>query len=84
MLFTHQMLIPNLSAAAMRPLAHVAGTGAALLGMIPGVVGSILGGLVDDRFDGTVTPLSLAFAASAVVAVATWALLTRAEPVPVA
>lgn len=76
-LFTHQMLIPNLNAAAMRPLAQVAGTGAALLGMIPGVVGSILGGLIDDRFDGTVTPLSWAFLVAGLVAVAAWAATAR-------
>lgn len=77
MLFGHQMLIPNLNAAAMRPLSHVAGIGSAILGMVPGVVGAILGGLIDDRFDGTVTPLSVAFAVSTVVAFAAWSLTAR-------
>lgn len=77
MLFGHQMLIPNLNAAAMRPLSHMAGIGAAILGMVPGVFGAILGGLIDDRFDGTVTPLSVAFAVSTVVAFAAWALTGR-------
>lgn len=76
-LFTHQMLIPNLNAAAMRPLASVAGTGSALLGMIPGVVGSVLGGVIDARFDGTVTPLSLAFLAAALIAIAAWSTTVR-------
>lgn len=77
MLFGHQMLIPNINAAAMRPLSHVAGTGAAILGMVPGVLGSILGGLIDDRFDGTVTPLSVAFAISTLVAFAAWSATGR-------
>jgi DHA1 family bicyclomycin/chloramphenicol resistance-like MFS transporter len=77
MLFGHQMLIPNLNAAAMRPLSHVAGTGAAILGMVPGVLGAILGGVIDDRFDGTVTPLSVAFAISTLVAFATWSATAR-------
>ncbi len=77
MLFGHQMLIPNLNAAAMRPLSHMAGIGAAILGMVPGVFGAILGGLIDDRFDGTVTPLSVAFAVSTVVAFGAWALTGR-------
>ena len=77
-LFTHQMLIPNLNAAAMRPLASVAGTGAALLGMIPGVVGSVLGGVIDARFDGTVTPLSLAFLGAGIIAVVAWSTTARA------
>jgi DHA1 family bicyclomycin/chloramphenicol resistance-like MFS transporter len=76
-LFGHQMLIPNLNAAAMRPLAHVAGTGAAILGMVPGVLAAIIGGLIDARFDGTVTPLSLAFVASTIVAFAAWAATAR-------
>src|SRR5690606_8717679 len=42
-LFTQQMLIPNLNAAAMKPLAQVAGTGAAILGMVPGVLGAVIG-----------------------------------------
>ena len=36
-LFTVQMLLPNLTSAAMRPLAHVAGTAAAIFGVVPGV-----------------------------------------------
>jgi MFS transporter, DHA1 family, multidrug resistance protein len=77
MLFGHQMLIPNLNAAAMRPLSHMAGIGAAILGMVPGVGGAIVGGLIDDRFDGTVTPLSVAFAVSTAVAFAAWSLTGR-------
>lgn len=77
-LFTHQMLLPNLNAAAMRPFASVAGTGSALLGMIPGVLGSVLGSVIDARFDGTVTPLSLAFLAAALIAIAAWSATGRA------
>ncbi|NNE12032.1 MAG: MFS transporter [Ilumatobacter sp.] len=40
-LFFQQLLIPNLNAAAMRPLGEVAGTGAAMLGMVPGVATTI-------------------------------------------
>jgi MFS transporter, DHA1 family, multidrug resistance protein len=71
-LFTAQMLIPNLNAAAMQPLAHVAGTGSAILGMVPGVVGSLIGTTIDRQFDGTVLPLSIAFAVGTVVAFGAW------------
>ncbi|MEJ7799947.1 MAG: MFS transporter [Ilumatobacter sp.] len=71
-LFFQQMLIPNLNAAAMRPLGSVAGTGSAMLGMVPGVLGAVVGGLIDARFDGTILPLSIAFAISSAVAYAAW------------
>ena len=78
-LFFQQMLIPNLNAAAMRPLGHVAGTAAAMLGMIPGVCGSVIGGLIDRRFDGTVRPLAIGFAASSLVALTGWRWATRSD-----
>ena len=60
-LFTVQMLQPNLTSASMRPLAHVAGTAAAIIGMVPGVLGAILGAVIDRQFDGTITPLAIWF-----------------------
>jgi DHA1 family bicyclomycin/chloramphenicol resistance-like MFS transporter len=76
-LFGHQMLIPNLNAAAMRPLAHVAGTGAAILGMVPGVLGAVIGGVIDDQFDGTVTPLAIGFVVCTAVAIVAWTFTAR-------
>jgi len=79
-LFFQQMLIPNLNAAAMRPLGSVAGTAAAVLGMVPGVLGAIIGGLIDRQFDGTITPISIAFVACSIVAFAAWTWARRVEP----
>ncbi len=78
-LFFQQMLIPNLNAAAMNPLGHVAGTAAALLGMIPGVLGALIGSLIDRRFDGTIRPIAIGFVISSSVAFAGWIWATRAE-----
>jgi DHA1 family bicyclomycin/chloramphenicol resistance-like MFS transporter len=78
-LFFQQMLIPNLNAAAMRPLAHVAGTGAAILGMVPGVLGAVIGNLIDRRFDGSITPLAIGFVVASSVAAISWrGVATRA------
>jgi DHA1 family bicyclomycin/chloramphenicol resistance-like MFS transporter len=77
-LFLHQMLIPDLNAAAMRPLAHVAGTGSAILGMVPGVLGSLIGWAIDRRFDGTILPLSIAYAVATVTAIVGWRWAVRA------
>jgi MFS transporter, DHA1 family, multidrug resistance protein len=81
-LFGHQMLIPNLNAAAMRPLSHVAGTGAAILGMVPGVIGAIIGGLIDARFDGTITPLAISFVLCTALSIAAWTTTARSRAVP--
>lgn len=71
-LFFQQMLIPNINACAMRPLAEVAGTGAAILGMVSGTLGAIIGEIINRQFDGTITPLAIGFAVASTVAVLTW------------
>jgi MFS transporter, DHA1 family, multidrug resistance protein len=77
-LFAHGVMIPNLNSAAMRPLAQVAGTGAAILGMVSGAVGSLIGAVIDQNLHGTITPLAIGFAISAVVALASWRWALRA------
>lgn len=71
-LLGHQMLIPNLNAAAMRPLAHVAGTGAAILGVVSGAIGALVGSIIDRQFDGTIRPLAIAYVVSTAIAIAGW------------
>jgi MFS transporter, DHA1 family, multidrug resistance protein len=78
-LFFQQMLIPNINAAAMRPLAEVAGTGAAILGMVSGTLGAVIGELINRQFDGTITPLAIGFVLSSVVAIAAWRHAERAS-----
>jgi DHA1 family bicyclomycin/chloramphenicol resistance-like MFS transporter len=67
-LMTVQVTTINANTAAMVPLGHVAGSGAAMLGMVPMVVGSVIGSLIDRQFDGTVTPLSAAFLVASLLA----------------
>ena len=71
-LITHGVLVPNINAAAMRPLAHVAGTAAAILGMVSGVLGAVLGSLINRAFDNSITPLAIGFACSSAVAIVTF------------
>lgn len=52
------VLIPNANTAAMAPLGHVAGMGAALLGFVSTAIGAVLGSIIDGAFDGTVTPFA--------------------------
>lgn len=77
-LFFQQMLIPNINAAAMRPLAEVAGTGAAILGMVSGTLGAVIGEVINRQFDGTITPLAIGFLVSSVVAISAWRWAERA------
>ena len=78
-LFFQQMLIPNINAAAMRPLAKVAGTGAAILGMVSGTLGAVIGEAINRQFDGTITPLAIGFVISSIVAITAWRHAERAS-----
>jgi DHA1 family bicyclomycin/chloramphenicol resistance-like MFS transporter len=66
-MMSQQILMVNINSAAMVPLGHVAGTAAAVIGAVPMVLGSLIGSQIDARFDGTVTPLSVAFLVGAVL-----------------
>lgn len=66
-LMSIQIMMINANTAAMIPLGRVAGSGAALLGMVPMVVGSLIGALIDRQFNGTITPLSFAFLGSSLL-----------------
>ena len=64
------VLIPNLSTLSMTPVGDVAGTASALIGTISTAAGALLGLGIDRAFDGTVFPLSIAFVAAGVGALA--------------
>ena len=62
-----QILTPNIGAAAMRPLGSVAGSAAALIGMVPMVAGSLIALMIDRSFNGTVTPMAVGFVVASIV-----------------
>ena len=64
-----QLLVPNINAAAMRPLGSVAGTAAAIFGMVPMIFGALLGTVIDRSFNGTITPMAIGMSLCAVLAV---------------
>lgn len=63
-----QVLFPNLNAAAMQPVGHVAGTAAAILATASTAGGALVGAVIDGAFDDTVNPFSVSFVLAAVVA----------------
>jgi DHA1 family bicyclomycin/chloramphenicol resistance-like MFS transporter len=77
MLGAHALLIPNFNTVAMAPLGRVAGTASAIIGTVSTGGGTALGALFDRMYDGTVTPLSLAFLGVGVAALATVAWTER-------
>ncbi len=60
---------PNCNTAAMTPMAHIAGTAAAVLGTASIAGGAILGAISNAAFDNSVTPFA-AFACAYVIAAA--------------
>jgi DHA1 family bicyclomycin/chloramphenicol resistance-like MFS transporter len=51
----------NVNAIALEPLGHIAGTASSLFGVVTMVIGTTLGGVVGQAYNGTVTPLAFAF-----------------------
>ena len=66
----HNVLFPNLNSAAMVPVGHVAGTAAAVFATVTTAAGAVVGERLDHAFNGTVDPLSSAFALAGVVSLA--------------
>jgi len=61
LLSMNALLSPNLNALAMEPMGEVAGTASALIGTAQVGGGALLGSLIDSAYDGTITPLAVAF-----------------------
>jgi DHA1 family bicyclomycin/chloramphenicol resistance-like MFS transporter len=51
----------NVNAIALEPLGHIAGTASSLFGVVTTSIGTIIGGLVGQAYNGTVVPLAFAF-----------------------
>ena len=67
------LLFGNLSALAMQPLGHIAGTGAAVVGATSMLISLALGTWIGQSYDGTVFPLVVGFAVlSACAILAAW------------
>ena len=53
------LIAANFSALAMEPVGHIAGTASATYGFVTGVVGSLIGLVIGQMYDGTAIPLVL-------------------------
>lgn len=70
LLCCHAVLIPNLNAVAMAPMAAVAGTAASVIGAVQIAIGALLGSLLDRAYDGSIRPLAYGFLGYGLVALA--------------
>ncbi len=73
------LLAANFNALAMEPLGHLAGTASSFLGSMQTFGGGVLGTLVGQAYNGTVTPLALAFLATAVGGLAMVAIAEKGQ-----
>src|SRR5215469_1098617 len=71
------VIAPNAMAAALEPIPHMAGTGAALMGAIQMAGGAIAGYAVDAFYDGTPLPMGAVILATALLTAAIYFLLLR-------
>ena len=60
----------NFNSLAMEPLGHVAGTASSVQGFLQTVGGGVVGALIGQAFNGTITPLSAGYFFSGLVALA--------------
>ena len=59
--FTLGLLFGNLNAMAMEPMGHQAGIASSVIGALTSAISTILGGLIGQAYDMTLTPLTLGF-----------------------
>jgi DHA1 family bicyclomycin/chloramphenicol resistance-like MFS transporter len=75
--FCMGMLFGNCNALAMEPMGHIAGMAASIIGSFTSLLSVLAGGLVSQRYDGTVLPLIIGYAVLGVAALLTSTLAGR-------
>ncbi len=68
--FTLGLLFGNLNAMAMEPMGHQAGIASSVIGALTSAISTILGGLIGQAYDDTLTPLTLGFLVMGLAALA--------------
>jgi len=68
--FTLGLLFGNLNAMAMEPMGHQAGIASSVIGALTSAISTILGGLIGQAYDMTLTPLTIGFLVMGLVALA--------------
>ncbi len=69
-MFCFGLIAGNFGSMAMEPMGHIAGTASSAQGFISTTVGSLLGFLIGQQFNGSVAPMALGFTAMGLIALA--------------
>ena len=67
-MFCFGLIAGNFGSMAMEPMGHIAGTASSAQGFISTTFGSLLGFLIGQQFNGSVTPMALGFTAMGLIA----------------
>jgi len=67
-MFCFGLLAGNFGAMAMEPMGHIAGTASSAQGFISTIVGSLVGFLIGQQFDGSVVPMAMGMLICGIVA----------------
>jgi DHA1 family bicyclomycin/chloramphenicol resistance-like MFS transporter len=65
--FLFSLTMPNFNTMAMEPLGDIAGTASSMIGFYTTIMGTIVGMVIGQAFNGTVLPLSVGFLATGVL-----------------
>jgi DHA1 family bicyclomycin/chloramphenicol resistance-like MFS transporter len=76
------ILFGNLNALAMKPLGHIAGVGAAVVGSLSTFISLLLGTFIGQCYDGTVLPMIGGFAIYSITAIMVMRWVESKEPLP--
>jgi DHA1 family bicyclomycin/chloramphenicol resistance-like MFS transporter len=78
--FCSGLIFGNYNAMAMEPMGHIAGMAASVSGAMSSLMAILLGGISARQYDGTLTPIALAFVVFGLLAwiAAEWAERRRA------
>ena len=66
-MFQFGLIGANFNAMAMEPLGHVAGTASSVIGFMQTIGGALIGAMIGQAFDGTVTPLAFGFLSVSII-----------------
>jgi len=68
--FLFSLTMPNFNTMAMEPLGEIAGTASSMIGFYTTIMGTIVGTVIGQAFNGTVLPLSVGFLVTGVLSLA--------------
>ena len=70
LIFVCGLMFGNLNSLAMEPMGHIAGLAAAVTGFISTILSMVMGAVIGQLYDNTVTPIAMGFLVAGIMALA--------------